>query len=125
SKKLRPYLHDVPGGFKSIGVKKLSEDAFCRICSQNSALARDPERPQLPPKVEALVRKACESALAAVQHYNNPTSIFRSGNYVMLMVVAYTALFHAIVERKGRDYREYDGNGNPIGRDGNPSLWNL
>jgi Protein of unknown function (DUF3644) len=125
SKKLRAYLRDVPGGYKTVGVKKLGEEAFCRICSQTSALTQDPERPRLAPRVESLIRKSCESALAAVQHYNNPVSVFRSGNYIMLMVVAYTALFHAIFEREGRDYKEYDNNGNPIVRDGNTSLWNL
>jgi hypothetical protein len=34
--------------------------------SQNDAVSADPKRPKLPPEVEALVRKARESALLSL-----------------------------------------------------------
>jgi hypothetical protein len=94
-------------------VKRLTEEAFCRLCSQKAVLVLDHERPPLTPRAEGLVNKSREAALAAVQHYNNPTAMFRSGNYIVLMVIAYTSLFHAIFERDGVDYIARDKNGNP------------
>ena len=46
------------------------------------------------------LRKACESALLAVEIYNKPSIKFKSGGYVVLMVIAWTALFHAIFYKK-------------------------
>ncbi|MGC8561427.1 MAG: DUF3644 domain-containing protein [Phycisphaerae bacterium] len=54
----------------------------------------------LPYEVKSLVAKARDSALLAVETYNRPTALFRSGAYVILMVIAWTALFHAIFVRK-------------------------
>lgn len=111
SKKIGQFFSPLEGGYKSIGIKKYDEESFCRICSQTSYLAKDPGKPNLTPKVEGLVIKAREAALAAVQHYNNPTAQFRTANFIVLMIIAYTALFHAIFERDGIDYREKDDTG--------------
>lgn len=46
--------------------------------------------------VRDCLRKARQSALQAVEVYNKPLSPFRSGSYVMLMVVAWSALFHGV-----------------------------
>ena len=54
----------------------------------------------LPYEVKALVQKARESALLGVETYNRPTATFRSGAYIVLMVIAWTSLFHAIFLRK-------------------------
>jgi hypothetical protein len=105
-KKLISRLRRVDSGYKIDGIKAMSLDAFCCLCSQTAALASDPDRPRLDPKVEGLVNKAQEAALAAVQHYNNPTSKFRSANFIVLMVIAFTALFHAVFEQQGVDYIE-------------------
>lgn len=126
SKKLPQHIIRVNGGYKSNGVANLTEENFFRLCSQTSLLAKDPEKPILDPRVEALVLKARESALAAVQHYNNPTTLFRSDNYIVLMIIAFTALFHAIFERDGIDYIAYDKNGVAKTVDGGEKmLWDL
>jgi len=125
SKKLNAIVIKVDGGFRAIGVRKLTEDAFCRMCSQNSSLANDPQRPRLEPKVEGLIIKAREAALAAVQNYNNPTAMFRTGNYIVLMTIAYTSLFHAVFLKDGVDYIAYDKNGNPKLVNGEPMLWDV
>ena len=52
----------------------------------------------------ALLQKARESAMLAVNIYNSPGTLFRSGAFVMLMNVAWTSLMHAIFERDGVKY---------------------
>jgi hypothetical protein len=67
--------------------------------------------------VRSHVEKARESALLAVEVYNKPATMFRSGAYITLMAIAWTALFHAVfLKRKlkpyykeGRRYRRIDG----------------
>jgi hypothetical protein len=54
----------------------------------------------LPYEVKTLIQKARESAQLAVETYNRPTAQFRSGAYVVLMIIAWTALYHAIFIRK-------------------------
>jgi hypothetical protein len=73
----------------------------------------------LPYAVQTLLAKARESALLAVETYNRPTATFRSGAYIVLMVIAWTSLFHAIFLRRGvkpyhrkagsRRYKKVDG----------------
>ena len=50
----------------------------------------------LPYEVKSLLIKARESALLAVETYNRPSAHFRSGAYVVLMIIAWTSLFHAL-----------------------------
>jgi|HigsolmetaAR206D_1030411.scaffolds.fasta_scaffold05553_2 Protein of unknown function (DUF3644). len=124
SKKLKPYLIKIRDGFKCCGVRDLGRDGFIRICSQNSEIASNARKPFLIEEVEELVVKARESALAAVQHYNNPLTIFRTGNYLVLMIIAYTALFHAILRRDGIDYTQAKSDGTKkLTKDGEPYLW--
>ena len=54
----------------------------------------------LPYEVKTLIQKARESAMLAVETYNRPTASFRSGAYVVLMIIAWTSLFHAIIIRR-------------------------
>lgn len=54
----------------------------------------------LPLEVKALLAKARESAVLAVETYNRPSASFRSGAYIVLMVIAWTSLFHAMFLRR-------------------------
>ncbi|MGD9897098.1 MAG: DUF3644 domain-containing protein [Candidatus Methylacidiphilaceae bacterium] len=73
----------------------------------------------LPYRVKALVEKARTCAVLAVETYNRPTASFRSGVYIVLMIIAWTSLFHAIFLRRGirphyrrknsRRYEKIDG----------------
>ncbi len=54
-----------------------------------------------------LVFQSRESALSAVQIFNNPTMLFKSESYIVLMVIAWTYLLHAHYRRKGIEYRYY------------------
>ncbi|MHB8521527.1 MAG: DUF3644 domain-containing protein [Limisphaerales bacterium] len=56
----------------------------------------------LPRKVKRALEKARDSALLAVEVYNKPAVKFKSGGYITLMVIAWTALFHAIFFKKKR-----------------------
>ena len=126
SKKLARFLVRTPHGtLLASGVSAISEEAFCRFCSQSSELSGDPLKPLLTPTAEGLVIKAREAALAAVQHYNNPTVTFRTGNFVILIVIAFTALFHAVFERDGIDYVAYDDKGIPKTTPQGLMLWDL
>jgi hypothetical protein len=46
--------------------------------------------------VKECLKKAHQSALQAVEIYNKPATPFRTGGYVVLMVIAWQSLFHAI-----------------------------
>jgi hypothetical protein len=50
--------------------------------------------------VKASLEKAADSALLAVEVYNKPAVKFKSGGYITLMTIAWTALFHAIFFRR-------------------------
>jgi hypothetical protein len=53
-------------------------------------------------KVKAALEKARDSALLAVEVYNKPAVKFKSGGYITLMVIAWTALFHAVFFKQRR-----------------------
>lgn len=55
--------------------------------------------PRLRVKVKSLLNKARDSAFLAVSVYNNPTTVFRTYGFIVLMNIAWTSLFHAIFER--------------------------
>jgi hypothetical protein len=52
--------------------------------------------------VKTALEKAGDSALLAVEVYNKPAVKFKSGGYITLMIIAWTALFHAVFYKKKR-----------------------
>jgi len=67
---------------------------------------------RLPRKSLEHLAKARESCLAAVAAYNNPTVEFRSGTYIVLIIIAWTSLFHAIYYRnRVKPWRVLSGEG--------------
>jgi hypothetical protein len=73
-----------------------------------------------------LVAKARAAALEAVAAYNNPVASFKSGTYVVLMHVAWTALFHAIFwRRRIRPHYRRTGSTRFEYIDGRPKTWDL
>lgn len=54
----------------------------------------------LPIQVKELLTKSRESALLAVELYNKPAVSFKTGAYISLMIIAWTALFHAYYLKK-------------------------
>lgn len=57
---------------------------------------------------DELVGKSRESALAAVQIFNNPLITFKSEMFIVLMNIAWTYLLHAHYRKKGIEYRYFE-----------------
>jgi hypothetical protein len=73
-----------------------------------------------------LVRKARHAALEAVAAYNNPLASFKSGTYVVLMHVAWTAVLHAVFwKRKVKPWYRKAGSVRFERMDGRPKTWDL
>lgn len=70
-------------------------------------------------------QKAKDSALLAVEVYNKPAVKFKSEGYIALMIMAWTALMHAIFLRKGRSPYYKGANGRYIKVDGDFKHWEL
>jgi hypothetical protein len=80
---------------------------------------------RLPRATMELIDKAQDSALQAISTYNNPRSSFRTGNFTVLMVIAWTALVHAYFESKRIKYFYKKENGRYEYRDGDKMAWDL
>src|SRR2546425_1045326 len=81
-----------------------------------------------PKIVSAHLAKARLGAISAVEAYNKPGPHFRTAHYILLIVTAWTALFHAIFYKKGRRpwYKTGAGKGTRYRRvDGEPKHWEL
>jgi hypothetical protein len=77
-------------------------------------------------RARQLVGKAREAALQAVAAYNNPLACFKSGAYVVLMHVAWTALLHAISwKRKVKPWYRKACSTRFERVDGRPRTWEL
>lgn len=114
------------GAYRAFGISKYTADEWVRLMSQNDEVSADPKRPQLASDVEALVRKARESALLALQIYNSPVTVFRTEGFSVLMVIAWTSLFHAIFERREEPYFYLETDGvTPKQVDGDKKAWEL
>lgn len=85
----------------------------------------------LPKVVKDNIEKCRASAVAAVDVYNRPGPRFRTAHYVVLITIAWTALFHAIFQRRKRRpwYRKKtQGSGKGVRYvkvDGEPKHWEL
>lgn len=76
--------------------------------------------------VYRLLEKSRESAIQAVASYNLPGTPFRSGNYIVLMVIAWTSLLHAIFHDEGKKpYYRKNKAGHFERVDGEPKTWDL
>lgn len=84
---------------------------------------------RLPKTVTAHLEKARTSATAAVEVYNRPGAHFRTPQYIVLMVIAWTALFHALFyvrNQKPWYVRTGSGRGTRYEKiDGEPRHWDL
>jgi len=72
-----------------------------------------------------LVLKSRDSAAQAVSTYNDPRSYFRTGNFTVLMIIAWTSLFHAIFEREKTNYFYKKTNGRYERVDGEKKAWEI
>ncbi len=113
------------GSYRVQGLSGYTEDEYVRLMSQRDEVSADPRRPPLTGEVEALVRKARESALLGLHIYNSPTTVFRTEGFSVLMVIAWTAFFHAVFEQRGTPYFYVEADGTPRLVDGDKKAWEL
>ena len=125
SKKWYFFLKEVDEGFMCDGILNLSEDAYVRIHAQRATIDDEYLRPRFSNEVDALIDKSRESALLGIQTFNNPLLKFRAPGFIVNMIIAYTALFHAIFERNGVDYWYKEEDGTPEITDGDFRYWEL
>ncbi len=126
SKKWYWFLQEEQDAFSCEGICEYPEKSFIRIHTQRTDADTRNLRPRFDQKIDDLIDKARESALLAVQAYNNPLAAFRTPAYLVLMNIAFTALFHAIFERDRVEYyyKKPDGTASRI-IDGKPASWEL
>ena len=80
----------------------------------------------LPYNVKQCMEKSRDSALLSVETYNKPAIKFRSGGYIVLMVIAWTSLFHAIFfKRKVKPFYRVKGKKTFEKREGDYCYWEL
>lgn len=60
---------------------------------------------------DELIGKSRESALAAVQIFNNPLITFKSEMFIVMMNIAWTYLLHSYYRKKGIEYRYFEQGG--------------
>jgi hypothetical protein len=78
-------------------------------------------------KVKLLIAKARESAVLAVNVYNNPGTVFRSSGFIVLMNIAWLSLLHAIFEKRNIKYfyKDKGDRRKYVMVDGEPKAWEL
>ncbi len=82
----------------------------------------------MPKKARAHLNKARAAARSAVEVYNRPGSDFRTPHFIVLMAMAWTALFHAVFYK--RKIKPWYSTGHGPGKrytriDGEPKHWEL
>jgi hypothetical protein len=75
--------------------------------------------------VKLLLEKARDSATQAISTYNDPRSSFRTGNFIILMIIAWTALLHSYFEKQKIKYFYKKPNGRYETIDGERKAWDL
>ncbi len=77
-------------------------------------------------KAKRILDGSINSALTAVETYNRPRTLFRIENYIVLMIIAWTKLFHAFFQSEiGERYFYKEKNGRYKKIDGEKKAWEL
>lgn len=77
-------------------------------------------------KARNILENSINSALTAVETYNRPRTQFRMENYIILMIIAWTKLFHAYFQSEiGERYFYKEKNGRYKKIDGEKKAWEL
>lgn len=125
SKKWDKLLKESNGLYYSTGISAYSEDEYIRMMSQVNRYSNDPYKPVLPLNVEGLVLKARESVLLALDIYNRPATVFKTQGFIVMMIIGWTALFHAIFEKQYKEYFYHKDDGSFEIIDGDKKAWEL
>ncbi|CAI2025462.1 DUF3644 domain-containing protein [Serratia fonticola] len=119
SKNWHNYVTRDGNQYSTSGITFLSKDEFRKVHSQKA-----PQLNNFSMKA-ILLKKAKEFALLAVATYNNPFTDFKTYGFIVNIIIAYTALFHAIFEKREEDYFYLDLDGNYKLIDGDKKAWEL
>ncbi len=119
SKRWNKYVERFGDEYSVSGISYLSKEEFQNIHCQK--LLSDIEKSAK----SILVKKARQFALLAVSVYNNPYSEFKTYGFIVNIIIAYTALFHALFEKRGTPYLSLNNKGEPIIIDGEAKTWEL
>jgi Protein of unknown function (DUF3644) len=118
SKRWNQYVDNDGELFTSIGIKSLKKEDFRKVHSQKLQQIDKSE-------LGILLSKAREFALLATSIYNNPYTAFRTYGFIVNIVIAWTALFHAIFEKKGIEYFHKGKDGHIEAIDGEQKAFEL
>jgi hypothetical protein len=119
SKRWHQYVEKDDEQYSSSGISFLSKNEFRAVHSQKLQQIADLSAKGV------LLHKAKEFALLAVSTYNNPYTEFKTYGFIVNIVIAYTALFHAVFEKRSTNYSHLDLNGHPVLIDGEEKAWEL
>lgn len=102
------------------GLTTIDQDCFLKLHSQKLKY-----RPNIYHKDDSLLIKSRQFSSLAIYVFNNPYSEFKVHGFIVNIVVAWTALLHAIFEKKNIDYfyRDIEGKAKLI--DGDEKAWEL
>ncbi|WP_238551065.1 DUF3644 domain-containing protein [Dickeya dianthicola] len=105
--------------YTTTGIKYISKEDFRYINTQKNMES-------IPESERSInLKKAREFALLAVATYNNPFTEFKTFGFIVNIIIAYTALFHAIFARNGTPYNYLEADGRPKLVDGQEKAWEL
>lgn len=76
-------------------------------------------------KTKSILESSIDSALLAVEIYNKPRTVFKVENYVTLMIIAWTRLFHAYFKNTIGEKYYYKKDGRYERKDGEKKTWDL
>lgn len=125
SKKWDTYLTKKNDAYFVSGIAKLSEEEYLRHMSQTQKNYTDFTKPRYDLEVEKLIIKARESALLALDIYNRPATSFKSEGFIVIIIIAWTSLLHAIFQKQKIDYYYEEKDGSKKIIDGDEKAWEL
>lgn len=125
SKKWDSIIEKRDDKFYVINVSRFSKVEYEKMMSQNNRASQDPFKPELDEDTERLVVKARDSALLALDIYNRPATIFKTEGFIIMMIIAWTSLFHAVFQNRGVKYIYTDKEGNDKIIDGDLKAWEI
>lgn len=119
------FLFKQKGGYLIQNIDRYDEQSFLRFMSQNQRKNEKPFKKEMKKTTEQYLEKAIESAYLAVDIYNRPQTKFRTDGYIVMMIIAWTSLFHSIFEENDIDYYYKEKDGSTKYVDGDKKTWEL
>lgn len=120
NKQWKRFVYKHENKYISNGLSNISQDEFIKSNSQKNKYSLKVQN-----ETDILLDKAREFALLATSVYNNPYTEFKTYGYIINMIIAWTALLHAVFQRKNISYFYENNQGNMISVDGMSKTWDL